>query len=160
MENATTQQGSLGNTNDGTLVDPAALKSTKTLEELGLDLASDETNFVSQSLAVQSFSSYLTDPDTDTENSVLRPNRRWVWYCKLRDCPGYYSAWTCKTNFLLHLYETPVHQEDASTKTREGRCRLASSWREETAYDLSEPKKMPPQDGETGRKGRNESATS
>jgi hypothetical protein len=135
-------------------------RNTKTLEEIGLDVTGDETNFVSRSLAAQSFSSYLTDSDTDTENSVLPPNRRWVWYCKLRNCPGYYSAWSCKTNFLLHLYETPVHREDASTKTREGRRRLARSWREETAYNLSEPKKMPPQDGETEGMGRNEIATS
>ena len=50
-----------------------------------------------------SFEDYLTDADTDTENSSLSSDRRWVWYCKLRSCPDYYSAWTCITKFLLDL---------------------------------------------------------
>ena len=78
MENASTQQGLLGNTNNGALIDFAVLKTIKTFEEIGLDLTRDETNFVSWSLAAQSFSSYLTDLDTDTENSVLPFNWHWV----------------------------------------------------------------------------------
>ncbi|KAI1144933.1 hypothetical protein F4825DRAFT_475223 [Nemania diffusa] len=95
-------------------------------------------------LATQSFGDYLGDDDTDTENASLPPHRRWVWYCKHRTCPKYYCAWTCKTNWLVHLYETPVHREDSATTTREGRLELSRAWREETAFDLSEPKKMPP----------------
>lgn len=112
-------------------------------------------NFVSASIASQSFGDYLADTDTDTENSTLPPSRRWVWYCKFRTYPEYYSAWSCKSNFLLHLYETPVYREDAITRTREGRRELARAWREETAYDLSEPKKRPPQEGDDEKRGRN-----
>lgn len=100
--------------------------------------------FLAESMAASAFEEYLADADTDTENSTLPPTRRWVWYCKLKTCPKYYAAWSCKTNFLLHLFETPVHREDSSTTTREGRRQLALAWREETAYDLSEPKKQPP----------------
>lgn len=106
-----------------------------------------ENNFVSDCIASQSFGDYLGDTDTDTENSNLPPTRRWVWYCKHRSCPDYYSAWSCKTNFLLHLYETPIHREDATTSTRKGRRQLAKAWREETTFDLSEPKKRPPVEG-------------
>ncbi|KAI0438936.1 hypothetical protein F4803DRAFT_533180 [Xylaria telfairii] len=101
-------------------------------------------NFLADCLASQSFGNYLGDTDTDTENASLPPHRRWVWYCKHRACPKYYSAWASKTNWLLHLYETPEHREDSTTTTREGRLELAKAWREETAFDLSEPKKLPP----------------
>lgn len=122
-----------------------AMRTTRTLEEMSIDLKDDTENFVSRCIAAQSFAEYLTDSDTDTENSTLPPTRRWVWYCKLPSCPKYYSAWTCKTNFLLHLYDTPMHREDDNTKSRESRRTLARSWRKETAYDLSEPKESPPQ---------------
>lgn len=106
-----------------------------------------ENNFAFDCITSQSFGDYLGDTDTDTENSKLPPTRRWVWYCKHRSCPGYYSAWSCKTNFLLHLYETPIHREDATTSTPKGRRQLAMAWREETTFDLSEPKKRPPEEG-------------
>ncbi|KAE8340223.1 hypothetical protein BDV24DRAFT_134435 [Aspergillus arachidicola] len=122
-----------------------AMRTTRTLEEMGVDLDDNTESFLSRSIAAQSFADYLTDSDTDTENSTLPPSRRWVWYCKLPGCPKYYAAWTCKTNFLLHLYETPMHREDDNTKTRESRRTLARNWRAETAYDLSEPKETPPQ---------------
>jgi len=116
---------------------------TRSLREIH-DSEADEQIFVSRSIEAQSFADYLTETDTDTENASLPHSRRWVWYCKSRYCPKYHSVWTCKTNFLLHLYETPIHREDPSTKTCEGRRLLARSWKEETAYDLSEPKKQPP----------------
>lgn len=122
-----------------------AMSTTRTLEEMGIDLNDNTESFVSRCIAAQSFADYLNDSDTDTENATLPPSRRWVWYCKLPGCPKYYSAWACKTNFLLHLYETPMHRNDGNTKTREGRRTLARSWRKETAYDLSEPKESPPQ---------------
>jgi len=115
----------------------------------------NESHFVFNSIASQSFGDYLADTDTDTDNSSLQSTHRWVWYCKLRTCPKYYTAWSCKSNFLLHLYETPLHSEDASTRTREGRRQLARSWREETAYDLSEPKKRPPEEGDDEGKEKN-----
>ena len=60
----------------------------------------------------------------------------WSWTgINERRCIGY-SAWICKSNFLLHLYETPVYCRDPSTNTHQGRCQLGRSWREETAYDL------------------------
>ncbi len=116
----------------------------------------DELDFVRDSVAAQSFGEYLADTDTDEENSGLAPSRRYVWYCKLRTCSKYYTAWSCKGNFLLHLYETPVHRDDPDTRTRDGRRQLSRSWREETAHDLSEPKKEPPQenDSNAGDKGQ------
>lgn len=125
--------------------DIETMRTTKALEEMSIDLNDNTESFVSRCIAAQSFADYLTDSDTDTENSTLPPSRRWVWYCKLPGCPNYYSAWTCKTNFLLHLYETPMHREDDNTKMRESRRTLARSWRRKTAYDLSEPKESPPQ---------------
>lgn len=122
-----------------------AMRTTRTLEEMGIDLNDNTESFVSRCIAAQSFADYLTESDTDTENSTLPPTRRWVWYCQLPGCPKYYSAWTCKTNFLCHLYETPIHCEDDNTKTRESWRTLAKSWRKETAFDLSEPKESPPQ---------------
>ena len=107
--------------------------------------SNDEPDIVRDGVAAQEFNEYLTDNDTDRENSGLAPSRRYVWYCKLRTCSKYYAAWSCKSNFLLHLFETPAHRNDPRTKTREGRRQLSRNWREETAYDLSEPKKEPPQ---------------
>ncbi|KAI2625545.1 hypothetical protein GGS21DRAFT_307041 [Xylaria nigripes] len=92
------------------------------------------------------FVDFLDDTDTDTDNLELPHTRRWAWYCKDRACPGYYAAWLCKTNFLLHLCETPVHREDPVARTRAGRRELARAWRVETTRDLSEPKQMPPQE--------------
>lgn len=130
-------------------LDPV-FKDTKPLDEKGLDLTGgNEDSFASRCIAAQSFADYLTDADTDTENSTLPSSRRWVWYCKLPHCPGYYSAWTCKTNFLFHLYETPAHLNDAAIKTRAGRRSLANNWKEEKAFDLSEPKKQSPRNEET-----------
>ncbi|OAA63271.1 hypothetical protein SPI_03434 [Niveomyces insectorum RCEF 264] len=86
--------------------------------------------------------------DTDTDNASLPDHRRWVWYCKLRSCPDYYKSWISKTNFLLHLAETSVHRDDPSTKTRKGRQDLAEAWKEETTFDLSEPKKRSPEEVE------------
>ena len=80
----------------------------------------DEINYVSASITSLSFGKYLGDTDTDTENSTLPPSRHDVWYCKLRTCPSYYSASSCKSNFPLPLYETPVRPEDPSTNTRKG----------------------------------------
>lgn len=93
---------------------------------------------------------FYAETDTDTDNASLPAHRRWVWYCKLRSCPDYYRAWTLKTNFLLHLAETPVHSDDPATKTKKGRQQLADAWKEETAFDLSEPKKLPPETENTG----------
>lgn len=121
-------------------IDPAIM-DTKPLEEMGIS-QSNEDNFVSRCIEAQSFAEYLTETDTDAENSSLPHTRRWEWYCKSHHCPSYYTAWTCKSKFLLHLYETPIHREDPSTRSREGRRLLAKNWREETAYDL--PKKQPP----------------
>jgi hypothetical protein len=42
------------------------------------------------------------------------------------------------------LYETPVHREQSATQTGKARRRLARAWRAETAFDLSEPKRIPP----------------
>lgn len=117
-----------------------------------------QNSFLFDGINSHSFSDYLRDSDTDTENSSLPPTRRWVWYCKHRTCPGYYSAWLRKTNFLLHLYETPVHREDATTTTQDGRRQLAKAWREETAYDLSEPKKRPPKE-DNGEQDRENAQT-
>ena len=39
-----------------------------------------------------------------------------------------------------------MRRDDPYTKTREGRRQLSRNWREETAYDLSEPKKEPPEE--------------
>ncbi|KAH7118412.1 hypothetical protein EDB81DRAFT_817269 [Dactylonectria macrodidyma] len=105
------------------------------------------STFLEDGISSQSSGDYIADTDTDTDNSSLPSHRRWVWYCKLRACPDYYSAWSCKTNFLLHLFDTQVHREDPATRTRQGRRKLAEAWREETAYDLSEPKKRPPEEG-------------
>jgi hypothetical protein len=101
-------------------------------------------NFFLDAIESQSFADYLEDDDTDAENETLPPSRRWAWCCRLPHCPGYNSAWSCKTNFLLHLYETPVHREQSATQTGKSRRRLARAWRAETAFDLSEPKRIPP----------------
>jgi hypothetical protein len=116
-----------------------------------------QNNFLLDCINSGSFD-YLGDSDTDTENSRLPPTRRWVWYCKHRACPGYYSAWASKTNFLLHLYEAPVHRNDVATTTRDGRRQLAKAWREETAFDLSEPKQRPREEG-NGEEGRENAET-
>lgn len=115
-----------------------------------------ELDFVRDSVAAHSFSEYLADTDTDEENSGFATCRCYVWYCKLRTCTKYYTAWSRKSNFLLHLYETVVHRDDPNTKKSEGRRQLSRSRREETAYDLSEPKKEPPQrhDNDTGDSGQ------
>lgn len=117
-----------------------------------------QNSFLFDCINSASFGDYLGDSDTDTENSRLPPSRRWVWYCKHRACPGYYSAWSCKTNFLLHLYEEPVHRNDVATTTRNGRRQLAKAWRVETAFDLSEPRHKPSEE-DNGEEGRENAET-
>ena len=68
---------------------------------------------------------YLTDSDTDADNADLCGARRWAWYCKNPACPKYWSAWSCKSNFWLYLYETTVHHADVRPHTRVGRRELA-----------------------------------
>lgn len=106
----------------------------------------NEDSFVTSCIGAQSFAENLCDSDTDADNSTLPQGRRWAWYCKLPSCPKYFRAWVLKSNFMLHLDETPAHQNDPATRTREGRRRLAESWREETDYGLTEPVKKPPAD--------------
>ncbi|KAF8855940.1 HET-domain-containing protein [Acephala macrosclerotiorum] len=121
------------------------LSAQKSLSIIEIVTAYSASNFVPESNATQSFDTFLVDTDTDADNSTLQYTRRWAWYCRLPACPDYNSAWNCKTNFLLHLYETPVHREDITTKTRRGRRRLARAWRKETAFDMSEPKERLPE---------------
>lgn len=123
------------------------MESTEPLD-LSEILQRDDPNDGSSNTAAIDFGDYLDDIDTDAENSTLPPSRRWIWYCKLPGCPKYYTAWSCKSNFLLHLYETSIHRVSELTETREGRRALGQAWREETAYDLSEPKKQPPAEKE------------
>ncbi|KAF1815407.1 hypothetical protein P152DRAFT_455112 [Eremomyces bilateralis CBS 781.70] len=103
----------------------------------------NEGNFVGACISDQDFGECLVDTDTDTDNSTLPLTRRWAWYCKPKSCPDYFAAWSCKSNFLPHLYETPIHREDATSRTREGHRNFAKTWREETAYNLSELKNQP-----------------
>jgi hypothetical protein len=74
---------------------------------------------------------YLTNGDTDADNADLCSARRWAWYYKDPACPKYWSAWSCKSNFWLHLYETAVHRADVRTHIRVGRRELAREWRVE-----------------------------
>ena len=83
---------------------------------------------------------YLTNSDTDADNADLCGARRWAWYCKDPACPKYWVAWSCKSNFWLHLYETAVHRADVRTHTRVGRRELARDWRVETDWEMKEPK--------------------
>ena len=69
--------------------------------------------------------SYLTNSDTDTDNTNLRSARRWAWYYKEPVCPKYWSDRSCKSNFRLHFYETALHRADVLTHTRVGRRELA-----------------------------------
>jgi hypothetical protein len=92
----------------------------------------------------QSFADYLWDDDTDAENEKLPHARRWAWYCRLPGCPEYNLAWSSKTNFLLHLYKTPIHRAHSATHTGQGRRCLGRAWRAETAFDFREPKRLPP----------------
>lgn len=109
-------------------------ESTSEAEERASD------DFVARSIAAQEFGEYMTESDTDTENATAPHGRRWVWLCKSPQCSKNGAAWTCKTNWLLHLYETPAHREDQRTRTREGRRALSRSWRAERAYDFSDMK--------------------
>jgi hypothetical protein len=93
---------------------------------------------------------YLTNSDTDADNADLCSARRWTWYCKDPACPKYWSAWSCKSNFWLHLYETAVHRADVRTHTRVGRRELAKEWRVETGWEMKEPKQPKPAPGQNG----------
>ena len=93
---------------------------------------------------------YLTNSDTDADNSDLYGARRWAWYCKDPACPRYWVAWLCKSNFWLHLYETAVHRADVRTHTRVGRRELAREWRVETDGEMNEPKQPKPATGQNG----------
>ncbi|KAI5863308.1 hypothetical protein GGS23DRAFT_566343 [Durotheca rogersii] len=99
---------------------------------------------------------YLTNSDTDADNAELRSARRWAWYCKDPACPKYWSSWSCKSNFWLHLYETDVHRADVRTHTRVGRRELAKEWRVETDWGMEEPKQPKPTLGQNGIASGNE----
>ena len=87
---------------------------------------------------------YLTNSDTDADNVDLCSSRRWAWYCKDPACHKCWSAWSCKSNFWLHRYETAVHRADVRTHTRVGRRELAREWRVETDWEVKEPKQPKP----------------
>ena len=99
---------------------------------------------------------YLTNSDTDAENADLCGARRWAWYCKDPACPKYWIAWSCKSNFWLHLYETAVHRADVRTHTRVGRRELAREWRVQTDWEMKEPKQPKPATGQNGTASSNE----
>ena len=71
-------------------------------------------------------------------------------------CPKYWSAWSCKSNFWLHLYETAVHRADVRTNTRVGRRELAKEWRVETDWEMKEPKQPKPAPEQNGIASGNE----
>jgi hypothetical protein len=110
----------------------------------------DSTNIVDAPADLSTPFDYLTNSDTDTDNADLGSARRWAWYCKDPECPKYWSAWSSKSNFWLHLYETAVHRADVRTHTRVGRRELARAWRVETDWEMKEqkqPKPAPTQNG-------------
>jgi len=74
----------------------------------------------------------LPDEQRHRRGHDLCSARRWAWYCKDPACPKCWSAWSCKSNFWLHLYETAVHYADIRTYTRVGRRDLAREWRVKT----------------------------
>ncbi|PMD16204.1 hypothetical protein NA56DRAFT_709010 [Hyaloscypha hepaticicola] len=77
----------------------------------------DTTNTVDIPADISTPFDYLTNSDTDADNADLGSARRWAWYCKDPACPKYWSAWSSKSNFWLHLYETAVHRADVRTHT-------------------------------------------
>ena len=82
----------------------------------------------------------IATPTPTLDNADLCSVHRWAWYCKDPACPKYWSAWSCKSNFWLHLYKTAVHRADARTYTRVGRRKLAREWRVETDWEMKELK--------------------
>ncbi len=99
---------------------------------------------------------YLTTSDTDADNAALCCAHRWAWYCKNPACPKYWSAWSCKSNFWLHLYETAVHRADIRTHTQVGRRKLVREWRVETDWEMKEPKQSKPAREQSGIASGNE----
>lgn len=116
----------------------------------------DTTNIVDVPADLSTPFDYLTNSDTDADNADLRSARRWAWYCKDPACPKYWSAWSCKSNFWLHLYETAVHRADVRTHTRVGRRELAREWRVETDWEKKEPKQPKPAPAQNGTASGNE----
>ncbi|KAJ5292151.1 hypothetical protein N7478_001402 [Penicillium angulare] len=110
-----------------------AMLETKPLGEMD-DSQGDEQTFVSRCIEAQSFAEYLTETDTDAENTSLPHTRRW-------------------TNFLLHLYETLIHREDPSTKSREGRRLLARSWSQKSSRQSWKPVEPPQLETELYERG-------
>ncbi|TRX96528.1 hypothetical protein FHL15_002800 [Xylaria flabelliformis] len=107
-------------------------------------LSSDTTTDVLVIARTSAQFDYLTSSDTDADNADLFPTHRWAWYCKDPTCPQYWSAWSCKSNFWLHLFETEVHRADLRTHTRVGRRNLAREWRVKTDWEMTEPKQPKP----------------
>jgi hypothetical protein len=89
----------------------------------------DTTNTVDVPADLSTPFDYLTNSNTDADNADLGGARWWAWYCKDPACPKYWSAWSVKSNFWLHLYETAVHRADVRTHTRVRRQELARAWR-------------------------------
>jgi len=50
------------------------------------------------------------------------------------------GAWSCKSSFWLHLYETAAHRGNIRTHTRVGRRKLAREWRVKRNWEMKEPK--------------------
>lgn len=110
----------------------------------------DTANVVDIPTNLSTLFDYLTNSDTDADNADLCSARRWAWYCKDPACPKYWSAWSCKSNFWLHLYETAVHRADVRTHTRVGRRELAREWKVETDWEMKELKQPKPAPGQNG----------
>ena len=93
---------------------------------------------------------YLTDSDTDADNADLCSARRWAWYCEDPACPKYWSAWPCKSNSWLHLYETAVHRADVRTHTQGRTSRAGEGVESRDGLGderAEEPKPAPGQNG-------------
>jgi hypothetical protein len=77
----------------------------------------DTTNIVNALTDLPTHFAYLTNSDTETDNSNLCSARRWAWYYKEPACPKYWSDWSCKS--------AVVHRADLRTHTRVVRRELA-----------------------------------
>src|ERR1700722_9625135 len=74
--------------------------------------------------------------------------------CKLRTCSELLRLVSQK-KLPASLIPDTIASRGRYCKDTRGRRQLARNWREEMAYDLSEPKKRPPQEDNDERKGRN-----
>jgi hypothetical protein len=85
----------------------------------------DIANIIDVPVDLSTLFDYLMDSGTNADNADLRKAVSGHGTARTPRVLSIVSAWSYKSNFWLHLYETAVYRADVRTHIRVGRRELA-----------------------------------